>query len=356
MRRLRHLVGIVAIAAGVSTLPALAVGVSATSTLVHPVVASRAQPQKGIAINIDNANRLTDAKAMSIANALFSMVRSKLHANAVSFNFPLWQSSSKSNDPRAASMTPSPGRLAALTEIAHRYHLSVEYRPYLYEGDLAGLARALIHPSNPATWFANYWAFLQPYLESASEAGATSFGVALEFYSLMPYLSDWYRIVQQAKAIFPGVLLYSQGYFGQGSIPLTRAGFDAYQPISLGSDRAVSVAAFTKGFVRNLQVKGMESAAADIWIEEVGIAAVSGAYKRPDFYHYPAKTKVDRVIQTDWFAGACNAFWSLHLKAIYFWAIDFTSYVPGENFSKDIYNWLGTPTATVVAKCYARTK
>jgi hypothetical protein len=356
MRRLRHLVGIVAIAAGVSTLPALAAGVSATSTLAHPAVASRAQPMKGIAIIIDSANSQTDAKAMSIANALFSMVRSKLHANAVSFNFPFWQTSSKSNDPREAPMTPSPGRLAALTEIAHRYHLSVQYRPYLYEGDLAGRARALIHPTDPAAWFANYRAFLQPYLESASEAGATSFSVALEFYSLMPYLSDWYRIVQQAKAIFPGMLLYSQGYFGQGSIPLTAQGFDAYQPISLSSDRAVSVAAFTKGFVKNLQVKGMESAAADIWIEEVGIPAVSGAYKRPDFYHYPAKTKIDRVIQTDWFAGACNAFWRLHLKGIYFWAIDLTYWAPGENDSSSPYSWLGTPTATAVAKCFARTK
>ena len=253
-------------------------------------------------------------------------------------------------------MTPSPGRLAALTEIAHRYHLSVEYRPYLYEGDLVPQSRLAIQPSNPPAWFASYWAFLQPYLESASEAGATSFSVALELTDLMPYLSDWYRIVQQAKAIFPGVLLYSQQHLPQVSIPLTARGYDAYQPISLSSDRAVSVAAFTKGFVRNLQVKGMQSAAADIWIEEVGIPAVSGAYKRPNFYHYAAKTKVDRVIQTDWFAGACSAFWTLHLKAIYFWAIDFNGWVPGENDSKDIYNWLGTPTATAVAKCYARTK
>jgi hypothetical protein len=232
----------------------------------------------------------------------------------------------------------------------------VEYLPYLDQGDLVPQARAEIHPSNPATWFANYWAFLQPYLESASEAGATSFSVALEFTTLMPYLSDWYRIVQQAKAIFPGVLRYSQQHLPQVSIPLTARGYDAYTPISLSSDRAVSVAAFTRGFVKNLQVKGMQSAAADLSIEEVGIPAASGAYRRPNFYKYPAKTKVHRVIQTDWFAGACNAFWTLHLKGIYFWAIDLTYWVPGENDSSSLYSWLGTPTATAVAKCFARTK
>jgi hypothetical protein len=355
MRRLKYPLGILAIAVCVSFLPVLAAEVSATPTVVHPAVAGP-QPVKGIAITLDNANEVTDAQAMSTATSLFSMVSSKLHANAVSFNFPFWQTSSTSNDPQAAPMTPSPSRLAALTEIAHRYHLAVQYRPYLYEGNLPGQARTLIDPSNVAVWFASYWNFLQPYLESASEAGATSFSVALELTSLLPYMSDWYQLVQQAKAIFPGELLYSQQHLPQVSIPLTARGFDAYQPISLSSDKAVSITAFTKGFVRNLRAREMQSAAADITIEELGLPAVSRSYERPNYYHYAPNTKVDRVIQTDWFAGACNAFWALHLKGIYFWAIELNQYKPGENDSHSIYNWLGTPTETTIEKCFARTK
>jgi hypothetical protein len=355
MRRLKFPLGILAIAVCVSFLPALDAEVSATQTLVHPAVAA-AQPIKGIAINLGSANAVTDAKSMSIATSLFSMVSSKLHANAVSFNFPFRQTSSTSNDPQEAPMTPSPSRLAALTDIAHRYHLAVEYRPYLFEGNLAGQARPLIHPSNVATWFANYWNFLQPYLESASGAGVTSFSVALELTSLLPYMSDWYQLVQQAKAIFPGEVLYSQQHSPQVSIPLTERGFDAYQPISLPSDKAVSIAAFTKGFERNLKAKEMQSTAADITIEELGLPAVSHSYDRPNYFKYAANTKVVRVIQTDWFAGACNAFWTLHLKGIYFWSIDLNQYKTGENDSHSIYNWLGTPTETTIEKCFARTK
>ena len=116
MRRLKFPLGILAIAVCVSFLPALDAEVSATQTLVHPAVAA-AQPIKGIAINLGSANAVTDAKSMSIATSLFSMVSSKLHANAVSFNFPFRQTSSTSNDPQEAPMTPSPSRLAALTDI-----------------------------------------------------------------------------------------------------------------------------------------------------------------------------------------------------------------------------------------------
>jgi len=64
-------------------------------------------------------------------------------------------------------------------------------------------------------------------------AGAASFSVALEFTSLLPYLSDWERLVLQAKTVFPGELLYSQQHVPLETIPLTARGYDAYQPIDL---------------------------------------------------------------------------------------------------------------------------
>jgi hypothetical protein len=321
----------------------------------RPAVARPWAPVKGIAIALAGANKLTDAKAMKIGSELFAMIADKFHANAVSLNFPFYQSGSRTNDPQRAPMTPSPGRLAMLTELAHRYHLSVQYRPYLWERNLRPPSRPQIRPSNVSLWFQNYWTFLEPYLESANQAGASSFSVALEFTTLLPYLSAWERIVQRAKTVYSGQLFYSQQHLPQETLPLTARGYDAYQPIPLKSDRYVSVAAFAIGFVRNFQMAGMQATPGDLTVEELGIPAVSGAYLRPNYYHYSPSTKVLRAVQTDWFAGACNAFRKLHLAGLYYWSIDFNTFTPGENSSKKIYDWLATPSATAIQSCFART-
>jgi hypothetical protein len=365
MRRLAA----VLIAGSLASGAALVVPTLASAT-AQPAVGRPWAPAKGVAVDLSFSSNITDAKAMKIGSQLFSMLATTLHANAVSLNFPFFQSSSSANNPQRASMSPSPGRLMMLTELAHRYGLSVQFRPYLWEGDLRLQSRPQIDPSNPTLWFTNYWTFLEPYLEVANEAGAASFSMALEFTSLLPYLSDWERLIQQAKTVYPGELLYSQQHVPQETIPLTARGYDAYQPIDLlpcdaaatptvqclrESDLRASVKAFTKGFIQSFQMVGMQSTPSDLTAEEVGIPAVSGAYTRPNYFHYPNGTRAIRRIQADWFAGACNAFRALHMAGIYFWSIDFSSFPPQPNLPTTIYNWLGTPSATAIQSCFAQT-
>jgi hypothetical protein len=338
---------LVSMGAAVVVVPAL------SSASPQPKTAPTAAPLKGIAVLLDSANEISDAQAISTANSMFSTIVTKLHANAVSLDFPYRQASSTSNDPARASITPSPQRLAAITAVAHRYHLSVEYRPYLYEGDLAQHSRTTIKPTNPTLWIQNYWAFLQPYLISANEAGVQSFSVAQELTTLLPQLSSWESLVEQAKTLYSGELLYSQQHAPMVSLPLTARGYDAYQPIAA---KTPSVGAFTAGFMRNFKLAGFQTTPADLTVEELGIAAVAGANSRPFYEHYPVKTKVDRAVQEDWFQGACNAFWSLHLSGIYFWAIGFNGFTPTENNNAGQYAWYGTPTQNTVASCFARTK
>ncbi len=325
-----------------------------SSASPQPKTAPTATPTKGIAVLLDGANAISDAQAMATANSLFSTIVTKFHANGVSLNFPYVQSSSTANNPARASITPSPQRLAEITAVAQRYHLSVQYRPYLFEGDLAQHSRTTIHPTDPTLWIQNYWTFLQPYLISANEAGVQSFSVAQELPTLLSQLSSWEQLVQRAKTLFSGELLYSQQHAPMESLPLTSRGYDAYTPIKAAKP---SVGAFTSGFMKNLQLPGMQTSPSDLTIEELGIAAVAGANSQPYFEHYPVKTKVDRAVQEDWFQGACNAFWSLHLQGIYFWAIGFDGFTPTENNAKTgLYEWFGTPTENVVASCFARTK
>jgi Glycoside Hydrolase Family 113 len=355
---MRRLAAVLLACALASSAALLAPSWSAASSRPH--LGRPWTPVKGIAVNVSLASTISDHQAMGIGTQLFSMLATTFHANAVSLNFPFYQSGSRADNPQRAAMTPSPGRLLLLTELAHRFGLSVQYRPYLWEGNLVNESRPSIDPVNVAVWFQNYWTFLEPYLESANEAGAASFSVALEFTTLLPHLSDWERIVQKAKTVYAGELFYSQQHVPQETIPFTERGYDAYQPIPLKSDRLVSIAAFTAGFIKNFRMVGMQSTPGDLTAEEVGIPAVSHAYLRPNFFHYLPGTKVVRVVQADWFAGACNAFRKLHLAGIYYWSIDFNTFTPSENAAKmpgpsRLYNWLATPSAAAIQSCFART-
>jgi hypothetical protein len=348
----RRLAAVLLAGALASSAALLVPTLSAASARPH--TARPWEPVKGIAVDLSLSSNITDKQAIAIGTQLFSTLATKFHANAVSLNFPYWQSSSRADDPKAAAMTPSPGRLFLLTELARHYGLAVQFRPYLYEGDLKDQSRPQIDPSNPAEWFRNYWTFLEPYLEAASESGAASFSVALEFTSLLTYLSSWERIVQQARTVYSGPLVYSQQHIPQETIPLTERGYDAYQPIPLKSDRYVSVAAFTAGFIKNMKVPGMQSTPADLTLEEVGIPAVSGAYKEPNYFHYAPGVRVDRVVQADWFAGACNALLTLHLPGIYYWSIDFNTFPYQQDDAASPYSWLGTASAKAIQSCFAR--
>lgn len=334
-------------------------GLSSATTLqrdaVHPHVAPVTTPTKGIAITMGFGNELTDAKAMIIANQLFSYVSKTLHANAVSLNFPFWQASSISNDPMRQPMTSSPQRLMAITAIAHHYHLSVQWRPFLFESDLTYQTHDSIKPTDPNLWLKNYWTFLQPYLEAANLAGASSFSIALELRTMLPYLSGWTNIVRRAKSLFNGQIFYSQQHLPQVSLPLTVRGYDAYQPIDLKTAKDLSVGALTGGFIHNLHASEMQQSPSDLTLEEVSIPAVPYAYLRPSHFHYAPTVKMDRPVQVDWFKAACNTFYQLHLQGIYYYGIAFDRYTPNENQSASVYGWLGTASAAAIAQCFSRT-
>jgi hypothetical protein len=344
----------IACSAAVLVSPTLSSADTRAPAVVRPHAAPTITPAKGIAITMGFANKLSDAKAAVIANELFSFVSERLHANAVSLNFAFWESGSLSNDPMRAAMTPSPQRMMAITAIAHQYHLMVQWRPFLFESDLLYQTHDSIRPTDPALWMKNYWTFLQPYLEAANLSGASSFSIALELRTMLPYLSQWTTIVRKAKSLFSGTLFYSQQHLPQVSLPLTARGYDAYQPIDLKTAKDLSVAALTRGFVFNLHASEMQQTPADLTLEEISIPGVAYAYLRPSHFHLAKNVRLDRPVQTEWFEAACNTFYQLHLQGIYYYGIAFDRYVPNENQSNNVYGWLGTPSATAIANCFAR--
>lgn len=313
------------------------------------------RPQLGIAVIFDAQNRLDDAQAGAQAVTLFRYIKS-LHANAVSLNFPFYMASSTSNVPKAASFTPSPGRMAEITAIARQFGLSVQFRPFLSEPNLKDASRSLIHPSNLALWFANYWQFLQPYLVAAKQAGAASFSIAMENASLLSDLKGWLPLVRKSEATFGDQIYYSSNHVPYETVPMTKFGYDAYQPIPLKSDSQATVANLTAGFEANLATIGFALQPADTTLEEVSILAVSGAYRQPNVFRYRPGTRVDRMIQANWFTAACNAVWHFHMAGIYYWSVSAAWFSPTRDDAHDPGEWINTASQHAIAACFSRTR
>ena len=181
---------------------------SIASSTPKPQTASAFTPRLGIDVVLDGQNQLTDAQVATQALKIFAYIRS-LHANSVSLNFPFFMTSSTSNMPERWNSTPSPARVAEITDIARKFRLSVLIRPYLSYSNLKPPSRSRIDPSNPPLWFANYWKFLQPYLVAAKQSGAESFSIAMENASLLSDIEDWLPLVHKAKAVFGDQIYYS---------------------------------------------------------------------------------------------------------------------------------------------------
>lgn len=339
--------------AGVLTIVIAGVGLPEVAS---STVATRAQatwtPIKGIAVDVSKASAITDAQTIAKAKEVFAWVVS-LHANAVSLNFPFYQSGRTSVTPEASSITPSPGRLAAITAVAHDYNLNVVWRPYLSERNFRGFARASIQPWNTRLWFTNYWVFLKPYLEAAKMAGANSFSIAIEMTSLLSYVDYWTPLVRQAKQVFGSQIFYSSSHVPYETVPLTHFGYDAYAPIKEKSDAEATVGNFTVGFEKNFKAARFPTTPQDTTIEELGIPGVTGAYNVPNQYSFPPGTRIVRSVQANWFAGACNAFVHYHMAGIYFWSVNLEGFTPTENDSANPDGWVGTSTQSVISKCFA---
>jgi hypothetical protein len=339
----------------------LAVGVATSlvfngvaSSTPEPRTASALTPRLGIDLVLDGQDLLNDSQVAIQALKVFQYIKS-LHANSVSLNFPFFMTSSTSNSPERWNSTPSPARVAEITNIARKFRLSVLIRPYLSYSNLKPPARSRIDPSDPPLWFANYWKFLQPYLVAAKQSGAESFSIAMENASLLSDIKDWLPLVRKAKAVFGDQIYYSSNHAPFETIPMTKFGYDDYQPILLNSDAQATVANLTVGFESNLTTPGFPLQPADTTLEELWIAAMSGAYRHPNDYEYPPGTRIERSIQANWFTAACNAFWHFHMPGIYFWAVYFEGFNPSENDTDNIGGWMNTASQKAIVACFSRT-
>lgn len=269
----------------------------------------------------------TSASIASDANRIFNYVVS-LGANSVGINFFFFTNGVYPTTVYSQpGRTPSPAMIGQIVSIAHAHDLRVLIRPLLNEDNLIdsnGDWRGSIRPQSPIEWFTSYFSFLRPYFVAAQQNGASSFDVGSELDSLAPDVVRWTWFEAQASKLFGGQLEYAVNYGRWQQVPayepVPDAAVDAYPQLGVGN--YVPVPQLTDAWVHWLQIQS-ESVLRKTVLQEVGIAAVAGAYTMPA-KSYPPGTPLDLRIQVKWFEAACAAAKQVGAAGIYFYDVNGT--------------------------------
>jgi hypothetical protein len=281
----------------------------------------------------------TRAEMAADADRIFNYVVG-LGANSVGINFTFYTDGVYPTRVYGVrGSTPSPATIGMVTAIARRHGLRVLVRPLLDEKNIVdskGDWRGSIRPPSVIGWFHNYWEFLKPYFAAAQRSGATSFNIGTELDSLAPDKYEWSAFKAAAAKSFTGRLEYAVNYGrwqdAPSYEPVPDAGVDAWPQLGLGN--GATVRELTAAWVRWLHNQP-ERVLRRTVLQEVGIAAVSGAYREPA-RTAPSGATLDVAIQDKWFAAACAAAKQTSMAGIYFYDVNSTdrpahaaSYHPG---------------------------
>lgn len=274
-----------------------------------------------------------------------------LNANSVSINFPFYTASATSSSVYAGDRTPTPAQLAVVVEAARRMKLRVTIRPLMDDSDLRPNSwRGIIAPRNVAAWFASYESFLRPYLVMANTCKVTTFIVGAELDSLSG-ASEWKQLIAQARKLFRGELAYSVNWDGfhegESNPPADSIGVDTYFPVSAGNHASVPELIGDWNSWWNTLPSDVNQHATVI--DEVGIAAVDGAYAAPYESGEPSQP-LKLSIQTNWFKAACSVVKNRNLAGIYFWSLTFGGSL---TVSTSPSGFVGRPAQQVIRNCFA---
>jgi hypothetical protein len=213
--------------------------------------------------------------------------------------------------------------------------------------------RGVIAPADGLdAWFASYRRFVLPLLRIAAAEGAHRFVVGSELGSLERYESRWRALIEEARAIFPGLLTYSANWDHAADVQfwgaLDEVGLTAYFPLSRGA--VPTEAGLARAWQTPLdEIRALERRVGKpVLITEIGYSSRRDAAARP--WDDSGAAEADLRVQQQLYRGFCDAFIETpSISGFYVW------------------NWFGfggprdpgftprgKPAATELAKCFAR--
>jgi len=302
-----------------------------------------------VGVNLYALGNYPAAQVAADGARTLSYIHNVLHAGAVDIVWDFYAPSTGSDDVDATAATLSPSNVAILTRIAKQDHLLVEYRPLIMIEHTAQPWEGAIIPTDPGTWFTNYFQRELPYLRLAQQYGISEFVAATEMKA-MNGNPLWPLFLTELGNVFHGVVSYAAyqaDYFSPADtlLPVKYLGMDMYEDIHAPSTASASqVTAAWESFFARIPAARLRATA----IDETGIAARNGAYEKPSLLG-PAGT-LNPAIQANWFTAACNTVKKYKLRAVFFWKVDLTDN-PVNHPAPSLSTFEGKAGAQAISAC-----
>jgi hypothetical protein len=276
-----------------------------------------------------------------------------LGANSVAITFPLYTDGPNPSRVYADVETPSATRVRDVVARAHDRGLRVTVRPLIDEANIAtspGEWRGSIEPIDVGAWFDSYGEAVRPYFG----VGADEFVLAAELNSLQDEVERWGLLDHEARAAFPGVISYTFNWdgFDTAQLPtLSSYGIDLYPLSDLDDDATVEE---LTAVMRYALGQVPEPVRRSLVIQEVGIPALSGAYRLP--YHWGTEGgPIIEEIQAKWFTAACRAADESAVQGLYFWMLDSNiDPLHANPADQPPKSFIGRLAETSIRDCFAR--
>lgn len=282
--------------------------------------------QYGIQVYAHNTGgQATDAHISAVLDYIVAR-----GGNSLGLTFPLYTDGLRSTSVHPGPETPSVEAISVIIQAARSRGLRTMIRPIIDEANLRttpGGWRGALRPTDVRKWFSGYTAALVPYLDGARAARADEFVLATELTSLQSQGLQWQALRRAAGQHFDGALSFAFNWdtTDSGLLPKAdsrvAAGIDLYFAVNLDDSATVpqlAAALKTALMAKPAPMRAVMSA------QEVGIPAISGAYKRPWDWGDSSGARLLPEIQARWFTAACQAVKESGLNGIYFWMLDST--------------------------------
>src|SRR5215510_2815893 len=313
-----------------SSARASSVGADSRSQDRIPVVAKAWHPgmrQLGVDIYWVNSPNDSDETVRAKARRIIDYAIS-LNANSIAVSFPVYTHGLNSDTIYAkGDGTPSPARIAIFLAEAARSHIRVTLRPLLNEAVLIAQDpkawRGVIEPTNRSAWFKSYVKLLLPYAAVAASGHAATFVIGTELESLEGD-PRWAGLIHAIRSVYRGELLYDETYnefqIHDINLPVSTFGVDAYPRFQLSDNATVGQLASAWKAWLGTHTRTVRRRAI---LSEIGIAAVSGAYRNPGNWLGTKDDQIVPVIQKKWYKAVCRAVSAEDMGGIYWWEASF---------------------------------
>ncbi len=211
--------------------------------------------------------------------------------------------------------------------------LQVVLKPHLDPQN--GVWRAMIDPADINTWFTNYRAFLNHYLDIAIAENATLFCIGAELITVSTnpaYEARWRSLIANLRSRYSGKLTYSANWGGEGfneeypDVPfwdsLDYLGISAYFDMASTNTPTVAGMKARWDYWRDTRILPFQQRwNKPVLFTEGGYRSVDGAARAPwDAYYYGTLDHQEQAdcyealfqawATTPWFAGGMFWWWS----------------------------------------------